>query len=91
MAESCFRCSVRVLLLSLALPLAACAADRTAGGPAPTKTLSTEAEQSAAPERKDKKPPAASSKKGNPNRTPTEETSGPPAPAKPPAVGGSGG
>ena len=73
------------------LPLADCATGGTTSRPSATGALPTESRQSADPELKDKKPQAVGNKKPAQNRTPTDETSGPPAPAKPPAIGGSGG
>jgi hypothetical protein len=91
MTASCFHRSARILLLSFMLPLVGCATGGTTSGPSTSGTLPAESRQSADPERKDKKPQAAGDKKPAQNRTPTDETSGPPTPAKPPAIGGSGG
>jgi hypothetical protein len=79
------------LLLSLTILLGGCATGRTTSGPSTIEALPTESRQSADPERKDKKPQAGGKKKPAQNQTSTDETSGPPSPAKPPAIGGSGG
>jgi hypothetical protein len=91
MTHSRFHNFASALLLSLTILLGGCATGKTTSGPSTTGTLPTESRQSADPERKDKKPHAVGDKKPAQNRTSTDETSGPPAPAKPPAIGGSGG
>jgi hypothetical protein len=83
--------SASILLVSLMLPLAGCATGGTTSGHSTTGTPPAESRQSAAPERKDKKPQTVGNRKPAQNRTSTDETSGPPIPAKPPAIGGSGG
>ncbi len=75
-----FRChrSVLILVLGFLMPLAGCATDTVADRPVVVNEALT----------KEKKPSAL--KKTVPNRAPIDD-SAPPVPAKPPAVGGSGG
>ena len=91
MTNSRFHNFASVLLLSLTILLGGCATGKATREPSTTGALPTESRQSADPERKDKKPQAVNDKKPAQNRGATDETSEPPTPVKPPAIGGSGG